>query len=332
MIITKTPVRLPIGGGGTDLSDFYSRSGFGYTLSLTIDKYVFCIVRHNFEKGVRFTGYHKKEIVKRISDLENPIARAVLQYLDFQEDIEIVTISDIRTNCGLGTSSSFVVGLIHALRVYRGEKIDPLNLAKDAIAVERVILNEKGGVQDQYSAALGGLVELQINQLGKVQPRKIDISPTLGQLIVDRVVMYDTNIARISSNVQADNVAKFTSDETKFNALIDIHNIGLEMKLALLNSDLDKIGALMNLHWIKKKLYSGESPNSQFNKFYDMGIKFGAIGGKLMGAGGGGFFLFIVKSKSDIKNMNQEFERIGFLSTPFTVENTGSVIAYQGSL
>jgi len=332
MIITKTPVRLPIGGGGTDLPEFYRRSGFGYTISIAIDKYVFCIVRHNFEKGVRFTGYHKKEIVKNFSDLENPMARAVLQYLDFQEDIEIVTISDVRTNCGLGTSSSFVVGLIHALRAYRGEKIDPLELAGDAIAVERVLLNEKGGVQDQYAVALGGLVELQINRSGIVQPCKIDISPNLKNLIEDRVVIYDTNIARVSANVQAENVAKFSADDTKFNALIDIYDIGIEIKSALLNSDLDKIGSLMNAHWIKKKLYSGESTGSQFDKFYDKGCKLGAIGGKLMGAGGGGFFLFIARSKSDIKVMNQEFEKMGFMPTHFHVESSGTEIVFQGNL
>jgi D-glycero-alpha-D-manno-heptose-7-phosphate kinase len=268
MIITKTPVRIPIGGGGTDLPDFYKKSGFGYTISLSIDKYVFCLVRKNFEKGVRFTGYYKKEIVQNLTDLENPITRAVLQYLDFQDDIEIVTISDIRTNCGLGTSSSFVVGLLHALRAYRNEKVDAIKLAEDAINVERLILNEKGGVQDQYAAALGGLVELKIDGKGIVESKKIDISNKLKYLIENRVVIYDTKISRVSSNIQSENVINITNDESKFAALKDICKIGKKIKTALINSDLDEIGFLMDEHWEKKLHYLGESKNSNFNMFF----------------------------------------------------------------
>jgi D-glycero-alpha-D-manno-heptose-7-phosphate kinase len=332
MIITKTPVRLPIAGGGTDLPEFYQQTGFGYTLSLTINKFVFCLVRRNFEKGVRFTGYYKKEIVNHFTLLENPMARAVLQYLDFQEDIEIITISDIRTNCGLGTSSSFVVGLIHALKAYRGEKIIIGQLAKDAIEVERNILKEKGGIQDQYAVSLGGLVELEINKNGYVNSSKLEISTYLRNLIEERFVIYDTKVARISSNVQAETVAKITKSIDKFNALKDIYGIGKEIKDALLLNDVDKVGSLMNDHWIKKKIYSEGNENLIFDHIYYKGLTFGAIGGKLMGAGGGGYFMFIARSKSEIKQMNLEFQKIGLIPTNFKIDDTGTEIIFKGNL
>jgi D-glycero-alpha-D-manno-heptose-7-phosphate kinase len=331
MLITKTPVRLPLGGGGTDLAEFYNRNGSGYTLSLAIDKYVFCLVRQNFEKGVRFSGYHRKEIVLSYDELQNPMARAVLQYLDFREDIEIVTMSDIRTNCGLGTSSAFVVGLLHALRAYRGEVIDPVGLARDAIAVEREILKEKGGVQDQYAAAFGGLVELQIDQSGTVRATKVNLTDKIKKLLEDRLVIYDTKVARVSSNVQAETVAGL-SDEVKFNALKEIFFLGLKMKPAILKGSIDEVGLLMNDHWAQKRIYAGNSATNQFEEFYDLGINFGAIGGKLMGAGGGGYFLFVAKNNEVIQLLNREFERIGFRSTNFHVADRGSEIVFIGNL
>jgi D-glycero-alpha-D-manno-heptose-7-phosphate kinase len=330
MLITKTPARLPLGGGGTDLAEFYSRNGSGYTLSLAIDKYVFCLVRQNFEKGVRFTGYHRKEIVGSYEDLENPMARAVLQYLDFREDIEIVTMSDIRTNCGLGTSSAFVVGLLHALRAYRGEAINPIELARDAITVEREIVKEKGGVQDQYAAALGGLVELHIDYLGSVRASKLDLTSEIKTLLEDRLVIYDTKVARISANIQAQTAAGLSEDD-KFNALKEIYFLGLKMRPALLKGALDEVGDLMNIHWEQKRLYTGNSATNQFQKFYDQGIKFGATGGKLMGAGGGGYFLFVAKNNEAIQVLNQEFEQMGFGPTKFHIAEYGTEIIFRGN-
>jgi D-glycero-alpha-D-manno-heptose-7-phosphate kinase len=332
MIITKTPVRIPLGGGGTDLSEFYCRNGAGYTLSLAINKYVFCIIRRNFEKGVRFTGYHKKEIVSSFHNLENSIAKAVFQYLDFQEDIEIITISDVRTNCGLGTSSAFVVGLLHALKVYRGELIDPLTLARDAVIVEREILKENGGVQDQYSAALGGLVELQIDKTGLIEAKKINLNNQMKELFENFFVMYDTRVARVSSNIQAQTIKGLVSDDAKFNALKQIFSLGRDMKSAILDLNIEKVGSLMNSHWNKKKLYSPESTGFKFEDFYNKGIDFGAIGGKLMGAGGGGYFLFVVKNKTLIKKLNQEFLKIGFMPTIFQIADNGSEIVFKGNL
>ena len=331
MLITKTPVRLPIGGGGTDLAEFYRRNGSGYTLSLAIDKYVFCLVRQNFEKGVRFSGYHRKEIVRSYAELENPMARAVLQYLDFREDIEIVTISDIRTNCGLGTSSAFVVGLLHALKAYRGEVIDPVVLARDAIAVEREILKEKGGVQDQYATAIGGLVELKIDESGSVQASKVHLTDEIKKHLEDHLVIYDTKVARVSSNVQAETVAGL-SDDVKFQALREIYFLGMKMKSALIKGSIDEVGFLMNSHWHQKRLYTGTSATNQFEEFYDLGINSGAIGGKLMGAGGGGYFLFVAANKEAIQVLNREFESVGFRPTSFCVADRGSEIVLRGSL
>jgi len=330
MIITKTPVRLSLGGGGSDLPSFYKKHRSGYILSTAINKYVFCLVRSNFEVGVRFTGYNKKEIVRYVEDLSNPIVKAVLKFLDYKDDVEIVTMSDVRTNCGLGTSSSFTVGLIHALRLHRGDKVDKLQLAKDAITIERDILKESGGIQDQYSAAIGGILSMHIDSEGNVDPVRIFISEDASNAFLNRCHIYDTKSQRFSSDVQAATIKRITEGNDEFLALRDLMNLGMKLKDILSSGDINSFGLILDQHWKLKKSYADPQSWNKFDDIYKKAMLNGAIGGKLIGAGGGGYFMFVIGNDQGSDEFEKFMKIEGLERTHFDFEDVGSNVLFNG--
>jgi D-glycero-alpha-D-manno-heptose-7-phosphate kinase len=329
VIITKTPVRLPLGGGGSDIPSFFTKNGSGYILSTAINKYVFCLVRQNFEPGIRFTGYHKKEIVNNYHELANPIVRATLQYLEWNDDVEIVTMSDVRTNCGLGTSSAFTVGLIHALRLYRNESVDSLQLAKDAIKIEREILKEQGGIQDQYATALGGVLAMEIDRYGLVDPKKIILSSNAKENFKKYCVLYDTKTERFSSDVQAATVINLESSDAKYNALRSLMEVGRSFEKLLKESNIPAMGEIMDTHWELKKKYTEESSWARFDKIYKLAKLCGALGGKLIGAGGGGYFLFILSDSVDQIQFGRTLSQEGLIRVEYDFEDFGTSLIFK---
>lgn len=327
MIISQTPVRIPLGGGGTDLAEFYSKNGGGFLVSAAVDKFVLVLVRRNFENGIRFTGYHKKEIVDKKEKLENPLVRATLQYLNFDENVEIVSMSDVRANCGLGTSSAFTVGLLNALYHYQGVSRSPEELAEDAVYIERNLLREAGGVQDQYVSSFGGLISMDLDSTGAVQIEKLTLSANTVSQFDEHFLFIDTRSSRQSSKIQEITISNLKSGSHIANdSMLEIRLIGKLIYEALNTEKLSEIGDLMHRHWVEKTRYSSSTSNSFIDELYSFACANGALGGKLMGAGGGGFMMFIVPSLLHKKNLISAFAKKGFEHLEVRIENAGSKI------
>jgi D-glycero-alpha-D-manno-heptose-7-phosphate kinase len=323
MIISSAPLRVPIGGGGTDLPEFYEKQGSGQLVSCAINKFVYCLIRKNFELGIRFTGYHKKEIVSHYSELQNPLVRSVLKYLEFEDDIEIVSMSDVRTSCGLGTSSAFTVALIYALHHYKGNSVSSRDIAEQAVIVEREILNEAGGFQDQYVSSLGGGVKLVVDQSGTIEVDDLGVSKAVWDELFSYFVFFDTKVERRSFEIQERTVRRVRSDISANQNLTEILNIGLRIEDCIKNRNFLKIGDLFREHWKLKEMYSGGA-SSIFSEYLDEALLNGARGGKLMGAGGGGFFICFVddadcKTKLIEYMSNQGFPEVSFNFYPYGV-------------
>lgn len=292
MIISRTPVRIPLGGGGTDLPAYYEKYESSL-LTAAVNRYVFIIVKKHFEDTVRFTGYHNKEVVDSADQITHPVIGAALRLLNVGKGIEIVSVSDVPANTGLGASSSFTVGLLNALHAYMGNNLSPENLAREALTIERILLKEPGGLQDQYVAAYGGLISIDITRKGEVAVRPLKIDPELVSELERRLVFFYTKLTRTASEVQAEHVKSILSGkEEVIQSLHGIKQIGLETKGAFEAGNLDRFGKLLDEHWNYKKRVGGNISNGSVDRWYEMAREAGSLGGKLMGAGGGGFLMF----------------------------------------
>jgi len=327
MIISQTPVRIPLGGGGTDLAEFYTKNSGGFLVSAAVNKFVLILVRRNFENGIRFTGYHKKEIVDKRQKLENPLVRATLEYLNFDESIEIVSMSDVRANCGLGTSSAFTVGLLNALYHYKGVSCSPEELAEAAICIEREMLQEAGGVQDQYVSSYGGAILMELDSAGAVQIEKLSLSANAMNQFDNHFLFIDTRSSRQSSKIQEATISSLKSSSNTANeSMLEIRSIGRLIHEALITEKFYEIGELMHRHWVEKKKYGSSTSNPFIDELYSFACSNGALGGKLMGAGGGGFMMFVVPSALHKNNLIQAFAKKRFEHLDLKIENAGSKI------
>jgi len=323
MIITKTPLRLPIGGGGTDLPFFFPLYG-GEMVSAAIDKYIYVMVSgRKFHDEIR-VSYSKTENVRKVDDLENKRVKAALKLLNINEPLEIATIAEVPGSSGLGSSSSFTVGLLKALHTYKGEMVSSKTLAEEAAKIEIEIIKEPIGKQDQYASALGGINHLKINKDGIVSASPLNLSYETMKNMESSLHMFFTGIQRDSSEVIKDQTASVTKDEDKMESMKQIKQIGIEIKESLERGDLKKFGRLMNLHWETKKKTSSKMSSSKIDRLYDAALKNGALGGKIMGAGGGGFFLFYCDNNPGdfISAMQKE----GLKHVPFKFDLDGSKI------
>jgi len=280
MLITRTPCRITLAGGGTDLPSFYEKHG-GFVLSAAIDKYVYVMVGKHW-KDVVWIGYNNTEIARKASEIRNNIVRSVLGATGITTNIEIASISDVPSNTGLGSSSSFTVGLLNALEPHRSKK----SLAEGAYYIERILLKEYGGKQDQYISAYGGLREIHVKYDGDVEVDGIMIGGEGYRGLEKRLCFFYTGTKRVASEVQR----KYSRIAEK--GLIEIFSNACDTNVALEAGDFDEYGRLVASYWEIKKSFPGVS-NTTFDSIYRHALKNGAIGGKLMGAGGGGFFMFI---------------------------------------
>ena len=316
MIITKAPVRVPIGGGGTDLPEFYTQYGEGRLSAVTINRFVYCLVRENFECGIRFTGYHNKETVRHSSEIKNPLVRNVLEVLGIDDGIEIVSMSDIRSSCGLGTSSAFTVALISAIYNYYGIKYNSISLAEQARYIERERLAEAGGFQDQYASSIGGGVILKCTREGVVSAEKMVISDTEWKRFFKKLVFFDTSISRRSFEIQSNTVSKIKNNSETINYLSRILAIGKEIEDNLIRGSYDEVGILIHEHWEYKKKYT-DNKDLKINKIIEESRKYGSVGGKLMGAGGGGFIMCYSKNEKNKKTLIEYMMKQGFTIANF---------------
>lgn len=323
MIITKTPFRMSFFGGGTDMENFFKENG-GAVISTTFDKYCYVNVRHlpPFFEYTTELSYSKTERVKKVDDIEHPAIRNAMQMLDMHE-IRLTYEADLPARSGLGTSSSFAVGMLNAFYALKGKYADKKKLADEAIYLERVLCNEAGGWQDQVAASFGGFNRINFNADGyEVLP--LIISPERKQKLNDNLLMFFTGFTRFSSELQRINNVSAQEKRTQLREMMALTD-DAEKVLTDAKSDLDDFGRLLDHTWKLKKQTGSAVSNGSIDAFYEKGIKAGALGGKLLGAGGGGFLVFYVQPeyKESVLSAMQELMHI-----PFAFENGGTRVIH----
>lgn len=325
MIITKTPFRMSFFGGGTDMENFFRKNG-GSVLSTTFDKYAYVNVRHLprfFDYSTELT-YSKTERVTNIEDIQHPAIRNAMKMLDMHE-LRLTYEADLPARSGLGTSSSFAVGMLNAFYALKGKYADKKKLANEAIYLERVLCNEAGGWQDQIAASYGGFNRINFNSDGyEVLP--VIISPARKKRLNSNLMMFFTGFTRFSSEVQKANNVSVKEKEAQLKEMFELVNEA-EAVLTDKDRDLDDFGRLLNHTWMLKKKTGSSISTDSIDKFYQKGLEAGALGGKLLGAGGGGFLVFYVQPKYQEKVMAVMHD---LLYVPFQFENGGTrVIHYS---
>jgi D-glycero-alpha-D-manno-heptose-7-phosphate kinase len=301
MILTRSPLRISLGGGGTDLQSYYGRFG-GFFISAAIDKYVYLSLSRMFKPGL-LIKYSKLEDVDAISQIRHPIVRTVLKhYLPDETSIEISSTADIPAGTGLGSSGSFTTALLKAVHAFKREIIPQNILAEEACNVEIHFLHEPIGKQDQYIASYGGITCFEIDTDGNVKVTPLHISENTRRDLEDNLLLFFTGYTRNASDVlkkQVESTVK--NDNDMIENLHFIKQLGLESRICLENGDLDKFAELMNVHWEHKRKRSAGMTNDRIDSLHDLAIKNGAIGGKLIGAGGGGFLMFYATDKQKLR-------------------------------
>lgn len=326
MIITKTPFRMSFFGGGTDMEDFFLKNG-GAVLSTTFDKYCYVIVRHlpPFFDYRTELSYAKTERVKNIDEIVHPAIKNAMEMLDMK-DIRLTYEADLPARSGLGTSSSFAVGMLNAFYSLKGKYTSKRKLADDAIYLERVLCNEAGGWQDQIAASFGGFNRINFNTDGTYDVLPIIIHPQRKKQLDDNLVMFFTGFTRFSSDIQKENAKSSTKvDKTalklKMLELVD----EAEDILTDQHKDLDDFGRLLDQTWKLKRESGNAISTNEIDHLYQKGMEAGALGGKLLGAGGGGFLVFYVQPEYKEKLIQAMSD---LLYVPFHFEDGGTQVIH----
>jgi D-glycero-alpha-D-manno-heptose-7-phosphate kinase len=301
MIITRSPLRISLGGGGTDLPSYYKKHT-GFLLAAAIDKYV-CITLHQTFVSDLIIKYSKLERVQSVEEVNHPIMRETLRLLKIDgAGLEITSMADIPAGTGLGSSGSFTTALLKALHTHKKNLIHPRDLAEQACHVEIDLLREPIGKQDQYIAAFGGITCFQFLPNGQVEAWPLRLSSETLYNLEDNLLLFFTGYSRSASSIlkEQDDKSK-QSDQAMVENLHFIKELGYQSKEALENGDLTRFAELMNVHWEWKKQRSGGMSNPDINRWYDLARGHGALGGKLIGAGGGGFLMFYAEDKARLR-------------------------------
>lgn len=324
MIITKTPLRMSFVGGGSDVPAFYRRHG-GAVLSSTIDQYVFVLVNRKFDQAIR-VSYSKTEEVKSALQLEHPLVRAALSKLNISGGIEITSVADIPSRgTGLGSSSSFTVGLLHALHAFKGIFVSADALGRQSCEIEIDICKEPIGKQDQFAAAFGGLNFIQFHPDDTVAVEPIICRSETVQKLQDNLLVFYTGITRRAATVLAAQNAPSAQSRKHQQVLRRMVELAHSLKRELQNNALDAFGEILHENWLLKRSLADEISNAQIDCWYEKGMRAGALGGKLLGAGGGGFLLFYAPKESHRKIADAMPE---LLEVAFKFERSGSRIIF----
>ena len=323
MIITKTPFRMSFFGGGTDMPCFFEKHR-GAVLSTSFDKYVYVTVRHlpRFFDYTTELIYSKSERISKIDDMEHPMVRNAMKMLDMKE-LHIAYDADLPARSGLGTSSTFAVGLLNAFYCLKGKYRSKKELADDAIYLERTLCNEAGGWQDQIAASFGGLNRIDFDANGyHVNP--VIINSERKNRLNENLMLFFTGFKRFSSDIQKTTTASIEDKQKQLFQMLDLVD---EAQHILENneSDLDEFGRLLDVTWRLKRQTGSTISTGSIDALYEKGIKAGALGGKLLGAGGGGFLLFYVQpDKQD--NVRKALSNL--MEVPFKFERSGTRVIY----
>jgi D-glycero-alpha-D-manno-heptose-7-phosphate kinase len=323
MIISCSPLRITLGGGGTDLSSYYQGFG-GFLIAAAIDKYVYVNIMRPFTRGI-FLKYSQLEHVKTVDQVEHPVIREALRLLDFKTpQIEITTLADIPSGTGLGSSGSFTTALIKALYIYHHRIINMEELARLACEIEIGRLKEPVGKQDQYISAYGGITCFEFHPDHSVTAYPLAISSETLFELEDNLLLFFTGFSRKSGDILKDQDERSKDSEaTMLENLHQVKDLGFRSKRLLEEGKVADFGNIMHEHWTFKKLRSPGMSNSQVDEWYDLALKNGAIGGKLVGAGGGGFLLFYAEDRAKLR---KTMEHAGLQEVRFQFDFEGTKV------
>jgi len=301
MIITRSPMRISLGGGGTDLPSYYREFG-GFVISAAIDKYVYITLHETFQEAI-IIKYSKMETVQSVCEINHPIVREALKLVGVQQPhLEITSMSDIPAGTGLGSSGSFTAALLRALHMLQNDQITRRELAEEACHIELDILGEPIGKQDQYIAAFGGITCFHFHEDGTVDVQPLRLQTETLRNLEDNLVLFFTGFTRAASAILQDQDCRSRQKER---AMLDnlhfVKQIGCESKSALESGDLRLFAELMHNHWEHKKNRTKGMSNSSIDEHYEFARCNGALGGKLIGAGGGGFLMFYTEEKTRLR-------------------------------
>lgn len=322
MIITRTPLRVSIGGGGTDLPSYYEGFG-GFVISAAINRYVYIALNKTFQRNF-IIKYSALETTQSIEEIKHPIVREAFRLHQMPPQIEMVSMADIPAGTGLGSSGAFNVGLLRAIYAMKREHITTQGLAEEACHIELDLLKEPIGKQDQYIAAFGGLICMEFEKDGKVRVSPLRIPTEALHDLEDNLLMFFTNYSRSASGVLIDQKKRSeSSDQSMLANLHFVKELGLSIKTALEAGDTFKFAQVMHQHWLHKKERSQGITNENINRWYDVGYANGAAGGKLIGAGGGGFLMFYAHDRNALR---QAMAREGLAEVRFSFDHEGAKV------
>lgn len=322
MIIVQTPLRVSFFGGGTDFHDYFLHEG-GCALSTSIDKYIFVTIKRRFDELIR-VGWTETEMVESVDEVSHELIRESFRLTGLCKGVEITTMGDIPSKgSGLGSSSTVTVGALHSMYALQGELVSAETLAQQACQIEIDILGKPIGVQDQYIAAYGGLRFLRFHTSGSVTAESICLSPMASRDLETNTLLFFTGITRKSASILTEQKAN-TRERTA--VLRDMKQIAYTARTELENGNVDALGELLDESWQLKKQLASKISNPDINELYETAIRAGAIGGKISGAGGGGFLLLYCKPEHQ-KSVRAALSHLKEL--PFRLEKDGSKVIFN---
>jgi len=327
MIITRTPFRLTLGGGGTDLPSFYEQHG-GFILAVGIDKYMYLAVNTPIVDDKIRVRYTNSELVDNVDQVEHTLAREAMRYFNISTGVEIVSIADVPSGTGLGSSSCYMVGLLNGLHALMQRQASPWQLAEEACHIELDILQKPIGKQDQYMAAFGGLTTLEISSDGVVRVSPLNIGVDLVEALENDLLLFFTGETRNAPGILArQDQSTRDRDKTVVSSLREIKDIGIEIRDSILCGNLRRFGELLDVHWQSKKRLSAGITNPQIDAWYELAKYHGAIGGKISGAGGGGFLMLYCEGRK--AELREAMRRAGLRELRFRIEFEGSKVVFD---
>jgi D-glycero-alpha-D-manno-heptose-7-phosphate kinase len=325
LIVSRTPFRLPLGGGGTDLPAYYREYG-GFFISGAVDKYMHIVLNDRFDPGIR-VSYSQTEIVDKPESIRHPLVREALKMLRFKDSIEIVSLADVPAATGLGSSGSFTVGLLNALYAHQRVVKTPEQIAEEACEIAQNRLHEPSGKQDEYTASLGGLRSYEIDRRGVVKTKPLRIADdTLAELEYG-IMMFYTGITRSASVILDKQQKRVSEDGDAVEKMHRIKAIGLESKKSLEAGDLRRFGELLHEHWTIKRGVTASISSERIDSWYAIARRSGAIGGKVVGAGGGGFLMLYCEEGR--RKVRAALRKEGLVEYRFRFDFEGSKVIYN---
>jgi D-glycero-alpha-D-manno-heptose-7-phosphate kinase len=326
LIVSRTPFRLSLGGGGTDLPAYYAKHG-GFFISGAVDKYMHIVLNNRFEPGIRLS-YSQTEIVDSVDRIRHPSVREALRLLRLKDRLEIVSLADVPAATGLGSSGSFTVGLLNALYARQRVVKTPEEVAEAACDIAMNRLHEPSGKQDEYTASLGGIRSYEIDKRGRVTAKELEISESTLSELEYGIMMFYTGITRSAGEILGKQQAKVAeSDGQAMKKMHAIKTIGLESKKALESGDLRRFGQLLHEHWTVKRGITDSMTTDSVDSWYSIARRNGALGGKLVGAGGGGFLMLFCQDGR--QKVRAALAREGLTEMRFRFDFEGSKVIYN---